>query len=158
MFIEEWEKEFGKNDYYIVDSFNEMEIPFPPKGTKERYSLLADYGDKVYSSIKAGNPDAIWVMQGWMFGYQRHIWDYETLQSLVSKVPNEKMLLLDLAEDYNHLFWKNGANCEFYKGFYGKNGYIVSFPTWEVNPVLPATWIFMLTGGLRLCILLTRGS
>ncbi len=120
MFIEEWEKEFGKNDYYIVDSFNEMEIPFPPKGTDERYSLLADYGEKVYSSIKAGNPDAVWVMQGWMFGYQRHIWDYETLQSLVSKVPDDKMLLLDLAEDYNHLFWKNGANWEFYKGFYGK--------------------------------------
>ncbi len=121
MFIEEWEKEFGKNDYYIVDSFNEMDIPFPPKGTKERYTLLADYGDKVYSSIKAGNPDAVWVMQGWMFGYQRHIWDYETLQALVSKVPNDKMLLLDLAEDYNHLFWKNGANWEFYKGFYGKD-------------------------------------
>lgn len=120
MFIEEWEKEFGRNTYYIVDSFNEMEIPFPPKGTAERYSLLADYGDKVYSSIKAGNPDAVWVMQGWMFGYQRHIWDYETLGALVSKVPNDKMLLLDLAEDYNHLFWQNGANWDFYRGFYGK--------------------------------------
>ena len=120
MFIEEWEKEFGKNDYYIVDSFNEMDIPFPPKGTPERYSLLAKYGDEVYSSIKAGNPDAVWVMQGWMFGYQRHIWNYETLQALVSKVPDDKMLLLDLAEDYNHLFWKNGANWEFYKGFYNK--------------------------------------
>ncbi|MFR3852607.1 MAG: alpha-N-acetylglucosaminidase TIM-barrel domain-containing protein [Odoribacter splanchnicus] len=24
--------------------------------------------------MKAGNPDAVWVMQGWMFGYQRDIW------------------------------------------------------------------------------------
>lgn len=120
MFIEEWEKEFGKNDYYIVDSFNEMEIPFPPKDSPERYALLAQYGDEVYSSIKAGNPDATWVMQGWMFGYQRNIWDYKTLQALVSKVPDDKMMLLDLAEDYNHLFWKNGANWEFYKGFYNK--------------------------------------
>lgn len=119
-FIEEWEKEFGQNDYYIVDSFNEMDIPFPPKGSPERYSLLAKYGDEVYSSIKAGNPDATWVMQGWMFGYQRHIWDYETLQALVSKVPDNKMMLLDLAEDYNHLFWNNGANWDFYKGFYNK--------------------------------------
>ena len=47
MFIEEWEKEFGKNDYYIADSFNEMDIPFPPKGTKERYDMLANYGDEV---------------------------------------------------------------------------------------------------------------
>ena len=120
MFIEEWEKEFGKNDYYIVDSFNEMDIPFPPKGTDERYALLAEYGEKVYSSIKAGNPDAVWVMQGWMFGYQRHIWDYETLQSLVSKVPNDKMLLLDLAVDYNRCFWKTEVNWEFYKGMFGK--------------------------------------
>lgn len=120
LFIEEWEKEFGKNDYYIVDSFNEMEIPFPPKGTEERYTLLADYGSKVYNSIKAGNPDAVWVMQGWMFGYQRHIWDYETLQSLVSKVPDDKMLLLDLAVDYNRCFWKTEVNWEFYKGMFGK--------------------------------------
>ena len=122
MFIEEWEKEFGKNDYYLVDSFNEMDIPFPPKGTEERYTLLADYGEKVYSSIKSGNPDAVWVMQGWMFGYQRHIWDYETLQSLVSKVPDNKMLLLDLAVDYNRCFWKTEVNWEFYKGMFGKEG------------------------------------
>jgi Alpha-N-acetylglucosaminidase (NAGLU). len=120
MFIEEWEKEFGKNEHYIVDSFNEMDIPFPPKGTPERYTLLAGYGEKVYESIKAGNPDAVWVMQGWMFGYQRHIWDYETLEALVSKVPNDKMILLDLAADYNALFWKNTPNWEFYKGLYGK--------------------------------------
>ena len=120
MFIEEWEKEFGQNEYYIVDSFNEMEIPFPPKGSPERYSLLSKYGEEVYGSIKAGNPNATWVMQGWMFGYQRHIWDYETLQALVSKVPDDKMMLLDLAEDYNHLFWKNGSNWDFYKGFYNK--------------------------------------
>lgn len=119
-FIKEWEKEFGKNDRYLVDSFNEMEIPFPDKGTKERYDLVASYGDKVYQSIKKGNPDAIWVMQGWMFGYQRHIWDYETLQALVSNVPDDKMLLLDLAVDYNKHFWKSEVNWEFYKGFYNK--------------------------------------
>lgn len=120
MFIEEWEKEFGKNDYYIADSFNEMDIPFPPKGTQERYDMLANYGDEVYSSIKGGNPDAIWVMQGWMFGYMRQIWDYETLQALVSKVPDDKLLLLDLAVDYNKCFWKIDYNWEFYKGFYNK--------------------------------------
>ena len=104
-FIREWEKEFGKNDYYLVDSFNEMDIPFPAKGSKERYELLASYGDKVYQSIRHGNPDAVWTMQGWMFGYQRNIWDYETLGALVSKVPDDKMLLLDLAVDYNRHFW-----------------------------------------------------
>lgn len=120
MFIEEWEKEFGKCDYYLVDSFNEMDIPFPPKGDPARYELLADYGEKVYDAIKAGNPDAVWVMQGWMFGYQRHIWDYETLQALVSRVPDDRMLLLDLAADYNKCFWHSEFNWEFYKGFFDK--------------------------------------
>lgn len=120
MFIEEWEKEFGKNKYYIADSFNEMDIPFPPKDDPKRYTMLADYGERVYNSIKAGNRDAVWVMQGWMFGYQRDIWDSATLQALVSRVPNDKMLLLDLAVDYNKCFWKNGVNWDFYNGFFGK--------------------------------------
>lgn len=120
MFIEEWEKEFGKNDYYIADSFNEMDIPFPPKGTKEREELMAKYGNEVYTSISDANPDAVWVMQGWMFGYMRNIWDYETLGALVSKVPDDKMLILDLAVDYNKCFWKIDYNWEFYKGFFNK--------------------------------------
>ena len=120
LFIEEWEKEFGKNDYYIADSFNEMDIPFPPKNDPTRYSLLASYGERVYNSIKDGNKDAVWVMQGWMFGYTRDIWDYKTLEALVSRVPDEKMLLLDLAVDYNKHFWKTEVNWEFYKGFYNK--------------------------------------
>lgn len=120
MFIQEWEKEFGKCDYYIVDSFNEMEIPFPPKNSKERYSLLADYGKMVYRSIREGNKDAVWVMQGWMFGYQRDIWDFNTLEALVSCVPDNKMLLLDMAVDYNKCFWKNQVNWEFYKGLFNK--------------------------------------
>lgn len=119
-FIQEWEKEFGECGYYLVDSFNEMDIPFPEKGNPERYAMAASYGEKVYESIKRANPDAVWVMQGWMFGYQRYIWDYETLGALVSKVPDQKMLLLDLAVDYNKHFWHSEVNWEYYKGFYDK--------------------------------------
>ena len=119
-FIQEWEKEFGKCTYYLSDSFNEMEIPFPPKEDPNRYKLLSNYGSAVYQSIKNANPNAVWVMQGWMFGYQRHIWDYNTLKALVSKVPDDKIILLDLAADYNKHFWNSEANWEFYKGFFNK--------------------------------------
>lgn len=27
-YMEEWEREFGRGEYYLVDSFNEMELPF----------------------------------------------------------------------------------------------------------------------------------
>lgn len=120
LFIEEWEREFGKNEFYIIDSFNEIEVPFPPKGTPERYTLLAQYGETVYGSVKDANPDATWVMQGWMFGYDRGTWDKETLQALLSKIPDDKMMLLDLAVDVNLCRWRNGTNYELHDGFYNK--------------------------------------
>ncbi len=119
-FIKEWEAEFGANDYYLVDSFNEMEIPFPPKGSEERTRLLQSYGKQVYRAISEANPKATWVMQGWMFGYQRVIWDNDTLAALLTHVPDDKMLLLDLAADYNAHFWRNGFNWDVHRGFYGK--------------------------------------
>ncbi len=120
LFIEEWEKEFGKGSHYLIDSFNEMEIPFPPHGKPERYDMLARYGEKVYGALAAGSPGAVWVMQGWMFGYQRNIWDERSLAALLSRVPNDNMLLLDMAVDYNRHFWHNGTNYELHKGFYNK--------------------------------------
>ncbi len=117
MFIEEWEKEFGKCSHYLVDSFNEMDIPFPPHGQPERYERLARYGEAVHKAIDAASPGATWVMQGWMLGYQRDIWDERTLAALLSRVPDERMLLLDLAADYNRHFWKNGYNFERHRGF-----------------------------------------
>ena len=119
-FIHEWEKEFGKCGYYLVDSFNEMDIPFPEKGKPARYEMAADYGEKVYQSIRKANKEAVWVMQGWMFGYQRHIWDVETLGALVSRVPDQKLMLLDLAVDYNKHFWHSEVNWEYYHGFFNK--------------------------------------
>lgn len=120
MFIKEWEKEFGKCDLYLIDSFNEMETPFPPKGSAERYQLMNEYGEKVYKSIANANPDAIWVMQGWMFGFQRGVWDPETLAALLKKVPDDKMLLIDEAVDYNRHWWHSSPNWDFHKGFYNK--------------------------------------
>jgi len=119
-FIQEWEKEFGVCRFYLADSFNEMEIPFPPIGTKERYDMLRLYGDRLYQSIRAGNKDAIWVMQGWMLGYDRKIWEPRTLEALLEKVPDDKIILLDLAANYNKYEWKNECNWDYYKGFFNK--------------------------------------
>lgn len=128
MFVEEWEKEFGKCEYYIADSFNEMSIPFPPKGTKERYDKLAEYGSKVYEGIRSANPDATWVMQGWMLGFTRSIWDYESYSALMRHVPDNKILILDMAEDYNYKWWRNTANWEYFKGFDNKQWVYSTIP------------------------------
>ena len=112
MFIEEWEREFGACTHYLIDSFNEMPVPAELD--------LAAYGEAVHRSLQAAHPGAVWVMQGWMFGYQRHIWSAERLRELLCRIPHEHMLLLDLAVDYTHLIWKQQANSDFYDGFFGK--------------------------------------
>jgi alpha-N-acetylglucosaminidase len=116
-FIHEWEKEFGKCRYYLADSFNEMQLP---KTDQPVTDLLAGYGDATYRSIHGGDPDAVWVVQGWMFGYQREIWNAKTVAALLSKVPDDKMLILDEACDFNGVYWKNGMNWSLFNGFDNK--------------------------------------
>lgn len=53
-------KEFGENTYYLSDSFNEMELPIDKEDKEAKYKLLAEYGETIYKSIAAGNPDAVW--------------------------------------------------------------------------------------------------
>lgn len=123
--IKEWEAEFGETQFFLSDSFNEMQIP--ANGEDAKNALLAHYGDAIYRSIQTGDPNATWVMQGWTFGYMRNIWTKDAVRSLLSKVPNDKMLILDEAMDYNETFWHNGMSRDVYDGFYGKEwigGYI----------------------------------
>lgn len=130
LYIKEWEKEFGEGEYYLADSFNEMDVPLPEDSTKA-LAELAGYGELVYISIKEANPNATWVMQGWTFPFHRDhegnlFWTPERLEALVSKVPDDKLLILDLANEYNHAFWKIDPSWKMYKGFFGKK-WIYSF-------------------------------
>ncbi len=109
-FIEEYKKEFGEVNYYLADSFNELEVPVTVEG---RYKELADFGNAVYESITAGDPDGIWVMMGWLFFFDGGFWDKPSAQALVSKVPDDRMIILDLANDIWH-GWKK------HDSFYGK--------------------------------------
>lgn len=92
-----------------------------------------------------------------MLGYQRHIWNADTLKALLSKVPNDHMLILDLAADYNKTFWRNGMNRDVFHGFFRKpwiysvvpnmggkcamtgvldfyaNGHLEAHPTWKLS-------------------------
>jgi len=108
--MDEWQKEFGQATHYLVDSFNELQLPESNRPVTE---LLAEYGEKTYQAIKSGNPDAVWVIQGWMFYYQRYIWNPETVKALFSRVPDKEVIILDYANDYNE-------NWEIMNSFNGK--------------------------------------
>ena len=127
-FINEWEKEFGKGKYYLIDSFNEMDIPFGKQGSQERYDALHRYGATIYNTVREANPDAVWVMQGWMFGYQRKLWDPESVKALLSGAPDDKMMIIDLAVDFNEYVWKSTRSWDYLSGFFGKEW------TWSTTP------------------------
>lgn len=116
-FIAEWEKVFGPDRHKLVDSFNEMDLP---SNGAQREEFLASYGEEVSQILAQSHPENVWVIQGWMFGYQRDIWNEKTVAALFSKVPDSRMLIMDMACDYNGTFWRNGMNWEVFKGFFGK--------------------------------------
>jgi len=129
-YIQEWEKEFGTGHFFLADSFNEMDVPLSedPQIAKEE---LAKFGEAVYKPISEANPDAVWVMQGWTFPYHRDkqgklFWTPERLKAFFSKIPDGKLLILDMANEYNALFWKIDYSWKMYDGFFGKQ-WIYSF-------------------------------
>lgn len=125
MFIEEWEKEFEKAEYYLADCFNEMMPPLSADSAKALVEL-SEYGKAVYNSIKDANPSATWVMQGWTFPYpynggnENSAWHPEQLKALLSKVPDDKVMILDVTNEYTRLWWKTEAAWKMYDGFFGK--------------------------------------
>ena len=147
-FIKEWEKEFGPGKYYLIDSFNELDIPFGEQGTKERFDKLAHYSRTIYKSLAAANPDAVWVMQGWMFGYQRDIWDPESVRGLLSGAPEGKMTIIDLAVDYNEFVWRSAKSWDYLHGFYGKDWIWSTVPNFGGRTALKGQLDFYLNGHL----------
>ncbi|OXB03364.1 hypothetical protein B0A81_18715 [Flavobacterium plurextorum] len=127
LFVKEWEEEFGKEIFFLADSFNEMQVPRKKEDSEETFQQqLSDYGEVVYQSFNQGDEDAIWTMQGWTFGYQHEDWTPDRLNALVKKTPDEKVLFLDLANDYNLNWWHIEPGWKYFKGFSNKK-WIYSF-------------------------------
>ena len=119
-FIEIYTKTYGKSDFYLADSFNEIE---PPVSEHNKYEELSNYGSAVYETINEAAPGAVWVMQGWLFGDNKEFWTKEATKAFLSKVPNEKVMVQDYAND-RYKVWENQ------EAFYGKQwtyGYVHNY-------------------------------
>ena len=90
LFLETQTEIYGTNHYYTADTFNEN---IPPTDDPE---YLKGVSAKVYHAMSEVDPEAVWVMQGWMFHHERHFWHDPQIQALLSAVPDDKMLILDL--------------------------------------------------------------
>ncbi len=109
-YIREYQRAFGTVHYYLADSFNEMKVPVTPEG---RYDELAAFGKAVFSPIADADPQGVWVMQGWLFYNDAAFWDTLSVRALLRDVPDDRMIILDLANEAFH-GWKAQH------GFYGK--------------------------------------
>lgn len=106
-YIETQTKEFGTDHLYSSDTFNEN---IPPTNDS---TYLSDMSKKVFHSMTAADPKAIWVMQGWMFHYNNKFWQPQQIKALLNAIPNDQMIVLDLYSDAHPVWNRTDA-------YYGK--------------------------------------
>ncbi|MEN2401827.1 alpha-N-acetylglucosaminidase [Flavobacterium sp. MC2016-06] len=119
-FIEIYTKMYGKSNFYLADSFNEIT---PPVSENNKYEELSNYGSAIYETINEAAPGAVWVMQGWLFGDNKEFWTKEATSAFLSKVPNDRLMVQDYAND-RYKVWENQ------EAFYGKQwtyGYVHNY-------------------------------
>ena len=106
-FIEELTSEFGTNHIYNTDTFNEMQ----PRSSDPAY--LASASKAVFEGMTSGDPNATWLMQGWLFFHDQSFWQAPQVKALLHGVPLGRMIVLDLFAEVDPV-WKRTAS------FYGQ--------------------------------------
>ncbi|MCL2117556.1 MAG: alpha-N-acetylglucosaminidase C-terminal domain-containing protein [Planctomycetaceae bacterium] len=105
IFVEEQTKLFGTNHFYASDTFIEM----PPSNNDPAF--LKSMGASIYESMRSADPDAIWVLQGWIFINAPQFWKQPQREAFLRSVPQDKLLLLDLHCEINPAWSKTDAFC-----------------------------------------------
>ena len=106
-FIETQTRLFGTNHYYASDTFIEMS---PPSDDPVFIKAMAE---AVYGGMAAADPGAVWLMQGWLFVNNPEFWKEAQTEALLTALPNDNMLVLDLWCEFKPAW-------ELTKAFYGK--------------------------------------
>lgn len=93
LFVQEYIKEFGTDHYYNADLFNELNPP------SSNLTFVRNSGKAVYKALTEADPEAVWVMQGWLFISDPGFWTPKRAEALLTSVPRGKMLVLDLSAE-----------------------------------------------------------
>jgi alpha-N-acetylglucosaminidase len=105
--MEEQAKRFGSDHLYAADTFIEMRPP------SDDPKYLADLARAVYKGMAQSDPQAIWVLQGWLFVNNPGFWKPPQARAMFAAVPDERMIVLDLMCEQTPTWNKTEA-------FYGK--------------------------------------
>ncbi|GAB3365141.1 alpha-N-acetylglucosaminidase [Arachidicoccus ginsenosidivorans] len=106
-FLQKQKELLGTDHLYSADTFNENEPP------SDAPAYLSDLSRKIYEGMQKADSAAVWVMQGWLFFSDRHFWQAPQTKALLEAVPDDKMIILDLATEIEPV-WKRT------EAFYGK--------------------------------------
>lgn len=106
-YIEAQTKAFGTDHLYSSDTFNENT---PPDNDS---AFLSGVSNKIFQSMAAADPKAVWVMQGWLFFNNGSFWQPRQIKALLNAVPGNQIIILDLFTD-THPIWNRT------RAFYGK--------------------------------------
>ncbi len=102
-FIHEYQAEFGTDHYYNCDTFNEMD----PLSNDPEY--IKQTGKAIFNAMQTADPQAIWIMQGWLFSYSPDFWHEPQIRAILESVPSGKLLILDLDSTLNEQYTRTNS-------------------------------------------------
>ena len=99
-----------------------MRPPLKGETEEEKLQELAQYGNSIYESITAAEPEATWVMMGWLF-IDKEFWTKDRARALLTNVPDTKMMVLDMYAESEPFYSK-------LDNFFGKPWMFSVIPNW----------------------------
>ncbi|GBE77354.1 Alpha-N-acetylglucosaminidase [Sparassis crispa] len=121
---------------YTLDQYNEN------NPLTNDTSYLAGVSAGTFASLRAADPEAIWMMQGWLFFSSESFWTNPVIEAFLGSVPNDGMIILDLyseaAPQWNRTgsyFGKDWIWCELhdYGGNIGMEGNLPAVTTGPIT-------------------------
>jgi len=97
-YIEIQTEAYGTDHIYNGDVYNEMQPP-----TNDT-AYLTESSRGTFEGLTLGDPDAIWLMQAWLFINEHAFWQDPQVKAYLDGVPNDRMILLDLFTEYSPVF------------------------------------------------------
>ncbi|KAF0696646.1 Aste57867_12627 [Aphanomyces stellatus] len=102
-FLREYQALYGFSAHvYQTDTYNEMD----PRDASARY--LGAASTAVLESMQTVDPDAVWLMQGWLFHFSS-FWTLDRMEAYLTPLPKAHLIVLDL---YSEVVpqWQKSSN------------------------------------------------
>jgi len=121
---------------YTLDQYNENS-PYSGDTT-----YLANISSETFAALRAADPEAVWMMQGWLFVDDETFWTTDRISAYLGGVPgNDSMIILDLfSEVYpqwqrtESYYGKQWVWCELHD-FGGNMGFEGNLPELVSGPI-----------------------